>query len=306
MDANEFLKKVLEQQTLSEDSDEVKAMEQHRDDVEKLLLAEFEDSLPDIEFGGSRAKGTMIKDNYDIDIICYFPRDDADPGDTLKEIYESVRDALSEEFTVEERTSALRLKSKDEETLGQDFHIDVVPGRYVADEGADAYLHVRKKQKKWLKTNLHKHIAHISKSKAVETIRLAKVWNCRSGLSIKTFVLELLVRKALDGFNEASIDLAKAIEKFWTYLVDNRDDLKVEDPANPTGNDLTELIDSVRDDLCDEADRALQNCQSGNWEKIFGSVEERTSVPRIEILNRTASMYSASAAKPWADPSEVK
>lgn len=300
MDVNEYLRKVLEQQTLSEDGDEVQAMEQHRDDVEKLLLAAFEDSSPDIEFGGSRAKGTMIKDNYDIDIICYFPRSDSDPGDTLEEIYESVRDVLSEHFTVLERTSALRLKSKNEKTLSEDFHIDVVPGRYVDDDGSDAYLHVRKKKKKWLKTNLHKHIAHITKSKAVETIRLAKIWNCRSGLNIKTFVLELLVVKAMSGANEESVGLAKAIDIFWNYLVDNRDELMVEDPANPTGNDLTELIDSVRDDLCDEAENALKNSQAGQWEKIFGSVEARSSVPRIDILNRTASVYSASAAKPWA------
>lgn len=300
MDANEYLMKVLEEQTLSEDSDEVKAMEQHRDDVEKLLLARFKESSPDIEFGGSRAKGTMIKDNYDIDIICYFPRNDSDPGDTLKEIYENVRDALSEQFTVDERTSAIRLKSKDKKTFCQDFHIDVVPGRYVEDEGADAYLHVRNKDKKWLKTNLHKHISHISKSRAVETIRLAKIWNCRSVLNIKTFVLELLVVKALAGSNEISIGLASAIEKFWQYLVDNRNDLNVEDPANPSGNDLTDLINSVREELCNEAENALKDCRSANWKLIFGPVEDKVTFNRIEVLNRTASVLAPSAAKPWA------
>lgn len=304
MNANYYLKKVLEQQTLAEDSDEVKAMEQHRDDVEALLLDAFDDSSPDIEFGGSRAKGTMVKDNYDIDIICYFPREDSDPGDTLKEIYENVRDVLSDKYNVVERTTAIRLTSKDEDTLGQDFHIDVVPGRYVDEDCADAYLHVRKKKKKWLKTNLHKHITHIAKSKAVETIRLAKIWNCRSGLSIKTFVLELLVVKAMAGANETSTGLAAAIEKFWKYLVDNRTELKVEDPANPTGNDLSDLIDAVRDDLCDEAVKALKDCTEGRWEKIFGSVEEKSSISRVEVLNRTAGALSASAAKPWANSEE--
>lgn len=300
MDTNEYLAKVLEQKALTEDSVEVQEMKKHRDDVEQLIVEAFKDSEPTIDFGGSYAKGTMNKDSYDLDIVCYFPREDSDPGDTLKEIYNNVLNALSDKYWILEKTSALRLRSKEPDSLGQDFHIDVVPGRYVDDSHTDAYLHINKGNKSWLKTNLRKHILFISKSNAVETIRLAKLWNYRAGLGIRTFVLELLVVKALNGSDELKLGLSASISKFWDYLRDHRNELAVEDPAN-SGNDLSDLIDSVRDHLCDAAETALQQANGGRWQTIFGALETKQP-SRIEILNSTAGLYSA-AGKPWADNS---
>ena len=126
MTITEYLEAVLQQQDVADDSAEMKELRQHRKDVEALLLAHFGDASPTIRYGGTKAKGTLIKESYDLDIVCYFRNDEKDAGDTLKAIFTNVAAALAEKYAVDPKTSALRLHSKDK--AWSDFHIDVVPG----------------------------------------------------------------------------------------------------------------------------------------------------------------------------------
>jgi len=68
------------------------------------------------------------------------------------------------------------------------------------------------------------------------------------------------------------------IEHVWTELRDNVEDIKIEDPANPTGNDLSELFNaSVRQELSSNARRALELIERLGWEAVFGQVPEKSS-----------------------------
>jgi len=96
----------------------------------------------------------LIREAFDLDIICYFNYDDANAGDNLEDIFSNVKGALEKEYYVTPKTSALRLKSKDQQTKGLDFHIDVVPGRFVDSSKGDAFLHQAQGKKERLKTNL--------------------------------------------------------------------------------------------------------------------------------------------------------
>lgn len=297
MTPNEYLAKILASQTLDENGSEVAAMEQHRDEITELLKGAFAESDPLIKYAGSRAKGTMIKDNYDLDVVCYFDNDDTMAGATLEDIFNNVKDVLKGNYVVEPKTSAIRIKSKEKNHLGEDFHIDVVPGRFTDTARHDAFLYVKSKEKGRQKTNLKKHIEHIRNSGVVDTIRLAKLWNVREGLALKTFVLELLVVKALNAKSDAN-GLSVCLKSFWEYLRDHRGTLSVEDPANPYGNDLSDYIDGIRDQLCDAAEEALDFIDADKWESIFGSADTMTRAARIEILNRTVE-HQTNPAKPW-------
>ena len=158
MKPQNYLEKILESQTLSEECDELKALRAERVKVEQLLNNGFKESSPTIQYGGSKAKGTMIRENYDLDIICYFNNDDKKCGETLEDIYNNVRKKLESQYRVNPKTSALRLQNKDPQKFGVDFHIDVVPGRYTDKSKQDAFLHQSYGEKKALKTNLQKHI----------------------------------------------------------------------------------------------------------------------------------------------------
>ena len=296
MDKEKYLKEILKRQTLSPNGPELQVLQKHRAEVEELLRDHFSDSSPTIRYGGSKAKGTMIREAYDLDIICYFPNDDSDAGGTLENIYNNVRDALETKYLVEPKSSALRIKDSDKQNLGVDFHIDVVPGRYTDDSKTDVFLYRSSGEKKRLKTNLDIHISHVKDSGLTDAIRLIKLWRIRNSLSIKHFALELLVIKVLEKKKSAS--LPDQLEYFWNEISENIDDISIEDPANPKGNDLSDLLSpSIRSELSSVSQRTLKTIENSGWEGLFGPLPD-------EEEDKAASLRVAAAAvvkptKPW-------
>jgi len=291
MTDKEYLEAVLLDQDLADDSAELKELQGHRKDVEKLLREEFSDSSPTIRYGGSKAKGTLIKEYYDLDVVCYFPHDDTGCGETLKAIYGNVRDALNGKYNVQERTSAIRLRSKEATTFGKDFHIDVVPGRFVDASRADCFLHQTQGDKDRLKTNLQTHIDYIKDSGVVDAIRLMKLWKVRRSLRVKQFVFELLIIKLLAKKKAAS--LAAQLKHVWTEIAEAKEPICVEDPANPTGNDLMPALrDGTWSLLSAAATNTLSGLDNSGWESIFGSVMKISESARISGLQAAAAAVS--------------
>lgn len=282
MNPNDFLAAVLDVQTIKDGDAELKAIEDAREKVEAILKKQYGTKIT-VKYGGSKAKGTMIKENYDLDILCYFENNDDSAGNTLEEIYNDVAKTLEKEYHIDKKNSAIRIWDK---KTSVDFHIDVVPGRY--DENKeDAFLHQNDSPKVRLKTNPEKHIKLIQESGRKEVIRLAKIWRERKGFSLKTFILELLVVEVL----KTSLDREvydKLLTKFFKELVENIDSIKIEDPANPTGNDLSPIFNAdVRNTLKTFAKQALDAIRAGNWGAIFGSttVMDRDVVAKnIQII----------------------
>ena len=297
MNANEYLKKVLQSQDLADDSKEMQELQSHRKDVEELIRNGFGDSAPTIRYGGSRAKGTLIRESYDLDIICYFPHDDTGAGKTLEEIYQEARNVLSDDYYVEDKTSSLRLKAKEETDHSRaDFHIDVVPGRFTDDTKTDCFLHQAFGEKERLKTNLDVHIDYVKESGVRDAIRLLKLWNVRKHLGLRHFILELLTIKLLDG--NKSVGLAKQLELVWEGIKDVKDSIAVQDPANPTGNDLSGSLGEVWQQLSGAAASTLSSIEASGWESVYGPISEPESHKRVEVLRRAAAAVAV-PTKPW-------
>lgn len=291
MTPNEYLSKILDSQTLEEGGDELKRLRERREEVETLLRKEF-GSGPTIRYGGSKAKGTMIKEAYDLDVICYFPRDDDDAGGTLEELYKNTRAVLAAKYVVVEKTSALRLQSRNYE----DFHVDVVPGRFVDDNKDDTFLHQSSGSKTRLKTNLNTHIDHVKSSGVVASIRLMKLWRIRRGLTIKHFALELVVIELLK--DQKSRSLEHQLKHVWKSLRDEVDSIKIEDPANPAGNDLSNLLNnSVKAERSSSAASTLSTIECDGWESVFGKVPGHDEDKRAAL---SAAINSARVpTRPW-------
>lgn len=265
----EFLRAVLEEQTLSAGSQEWNALLAEYERVRSLLVASLTEASPLVEVGGSLAKGTLVRAGYDLDTICYFDNDDDGAGTKLREIRDNVEEALKAEYVVKAQRSALRLTGRRKGTL--DFTVDVVPGRYVDGTRQDVYLFQEGGDKERLKTNLRKHVIYIKGSGHTDIIRLAKIWKLRADLDIKTFVLELLVIETLKTTSAAGLETR--IVALWTALRDDIDSLKIEDPANPTGNDLSDVFgDDERETLSAAATVALDLVDAGDWEALFGKL----------------------------------
>jgi hypothetical protein len=295
---NDYLAKVLASQTLADDSAELKMLQQRRAQVEKVLRDHFDDCSPTIRYGGSKAKGTMIKESYDLDMICFFPDDDTGAGETLEDIYNNTRKALEATYVLEPKASALRIKDHKARTGAADFYIDVVPGRFTDDLKNDAFLYRSSGEKTRLETNLGTHINHVKDSGVTEAIRLLKLWRVRNAVHVKTFVLELLVIKLLKG--KSGVGLATQLEHIWKEFRDSSSTLCVEDPANPAGNDLSELLnDAVRSELSTVARRTLKLINDSGWEAVFGPIEEKSDSDKREGLRR-ATAAVVTPTRPWS------
>lgn len=293
MKPNEYLKALLDSQTLEEDGEELENLRERRDEVETLLRDELGKAKPTIRYAGSHAKGTMNLDSYDLDLTFYVPNDNDEAGKTIAEVYESVRAVLAEAYSLEVKASAIRLRSQD----GVDFHVDVVPGRYVDDEKADVFLHRTTGEKERIKTNLDVHIAHVRDSGVTDAIRLVKLWRNRNGLAtvFKTFVLELATIKLLEG--KQSEDLSTQLHHVLTKFRDDIDDLTVEDPANPTGNDLSEVFnENVKAQVRQVATSSLESYEDSGWEGVLGPLPIDES-EREEAVKR--AIGGTRPSKPW-------
>lgn len=295
MTPNEYLESVLKAQGIASDSTEIEALQTARAEVEALLRAAFADCSPTIRYGGSKAKGTMILEDYDLDVICYFPHDQSQAGETLQDIYKNVRTALQKTYVTTDKTSAIRVSSKEK----RDFHIDVVPGRFVDDRKSDAFLHQAAGEKKWLKTNLQTHIDHIMDSGQSDVIRLLKLWRLRSGLAVKTFALDLLAVALLKDKK------LSGLEARFTYVLselrDHVEEIRIEDPANPQGNDLSELLNrGVRSSLAQAARSTLMTAEASGWEQVFGEMQTSSEPAKVAALTVAAAQVSA-PTRPWSD-----
>jgi hypothetical protein len=290
-----YLKNVLKSQTLDPSGQEMKDLQTQRKQIEVLLRETFGGGLT-IKYGGSKAKGTMIRDAYDLDIIAYVDCDDDSVGKTLKEIFDNVEKAVAGNYTIRRKRSALRLRSKDGKV---DFQIDLVPGRYTDDEKKDAFLYQSQGDKGRLKTNLDKHIDHVKDCGVVDAIRLLKLWRARNDLSIKNFVLELLVIDILASMKKKSLD--EQLTHVFTQLRDNVSNLQVKDPANPEGNDLSDLLDEkVRNELKSKAKDSLKLIEDDDWEGLYGEVPEAKEEEEKQKVERAAQLLQA-PPKPWLE-----
>ncbi len=294
METNEYLRAVLAAQQLKDDSPELKELQSERAKVEEIIRKKF-GSVPTIRYGGSKAKGDLIKESYDLDLICYFPFDSNAAGENLEDIYHNVRDCLLATYYVEERTSALRLKSNDSKDYMRDFHIDVIPGRFTDEQKGDCFIYQKSAEKCRLKTNLDVHISHIKNSGVLDALSLLKLWKVRRVINLKNFVFELVVIDFLQG--EKSSSLSDQLLYVWTQLKDSSEPIAVQDPANPTGNDLSPCVKAAWSDLSGAAAATLRAIENSGWENVFGAVSI-TSTPGVEKMQRAAAAVT-SPNKPW-------
>jgi hypothetical protein len=123
-----------------------------------------------------------------------------------------------------------------------------------------------------------------------------KIWRTRHGVALKTFVLELLVIDELAG-STAALDeqLRQVLEK----LRDDPAGFTVEDPANPTGNDLSEAWnDEVQADVSAIAGDTLDTIDASGWDGVFGKLPSQKQEAKSSAL-QSAAKAAPVTARPW-------
>lgn len=297
MTNNEYLKHILKQQDLDDKGPEIKALDDRRAQVTAIMRKAFPGLSLSIRAVGSRAKGTLIKACYDQDLPCFLY-----PGEAahipLDEIYDISRVALGEDFYVEQKTSALRLKSKDPKQR-VDLRTDVVPGRIIDEKTGDAFLYFSGFEKNRIKTNLDTHISHVRDSGFTSEIRLIKLVNFHFSVQVRTFPLELAAIELLKAAR-ANEGLAGNFVVLLERLKRDADKVVIKDPANPEGNDLSKIFDSsVRSRLASISDRVLQMINDRGFESVFGAFDEKPAAVNVGIISQFAPTVR-NPARPYA------
>lgn len=125
-----------------------------------------------------------------------------------------------------------------------------------------------------------------------------KLWKTRRGLRVKQFVLELLIIDLLKDKKNRSLEAQ--LNHVWKSLADATEALKVEDPANPTGNDLSEFLKSVWSELSARAKDTLDLIEQSGWEALFGTLEEdekKNEEKKSAFVRAAATIVTPT--KPW-------
>lgn len=294
MATNDYFQSVLAAQTPADDSPEMKELQANRAAVETVLREALPGAFATLRYGGSKAKGTLILESYDLDIVFYVPSGNNAAGETLKDIFGNVKTALAKHYAVEPRTSAMRLRSTDRRS---DLHIDVVPGRFTDDTKTDCYLHQEKGEKDRLKTNLDVHIKHIRDSGLLDALRLLKLLRVRRAIQVKQFAYELLGVKLLNGKHQRPIE--GQLDHFFAEIANSEQPIAIEDPANPGGNDLSGLLKTAWPGLRQAAQSIVAQAKASGWEGVFGkpsAVPASDRAPRLEVIRQGTS----TATKPWS------
>lgn len=239
MTNHDYLLSVINNQALP--STEDTALRNLRAEIEGVLRAQYGNG-PRIYYAGSYGKRTLIKENYDLDILIYFP---PETTATLKEIYFSVLNTLTaSNYIVKNKNVALRLPYQG------GFSIDVVPGKAQDNTYYWATLY-KSEVDTTQQTSIKKHIDFIKPVR--NTIKLMKVWRLRQSIDWKTFAMEITVARALSGLNKGNYETN--LMNVFKYIRDNIQTIKIVDPANSNNEISISSIDRML--LKDAAEDAI-------------------------------------------------
>lgn len=111
------------------------------------------------------------------------------------------------------------------------------------------------------KTNIQKQIAHIQgKESERQIIRLLKIWKKQKDKKYKSFVIELAVIKALDGYN-GDKELWSRLKYTMEYLRDHiaESSFHLYDPGNTNNDVIAAMQDYDRQSFKSDMESMLNN-----------------------------------------------
>lgn len=209
--------------------------------------------LVEVKISGSSAKGTAVSNGTDMD---FFISLSSTTNNTLNEIYESLFSYMNGKgFTVRRQNVSIGIDHNSNQ-------IDLVPGRRQSQYGNDHSVYVSKKNS-WTQTNIDTHISHISNSKRLNEIKLAKIWRNANALDLPSFYLELIIVDALCNKTVGATDTNfLAALNFIASNIGNR---VYFDPSN-TNNCISDQISSAEKKRI--ADTAKISASQKYWKDV--------------------------------------
>ena len=276
IDRNKYLGEVLHTHKLRHIEKFVKKVKDKRDEIKEVMSEHYGEKKYTAFNSGSMAKHTATNIKFDMDVVEPFKHD---AFDTLQNMFDDVYNILTEKYgsVVRKQKVSIGLEFPKEDGDELPIQIDVVPGRELSDEDYTETkdLNLCFKEDLWgfkkgtcTKTNISKQIEHISgKNTERKVIRLLKIWKKHKDKDYKSFLLELITIKALNG--KESLGIWEDLKATMEYIRDNitKDSFHLYDPGN-RNNDIVASMDSFkRQSLKNDMETMLTNIESN--EDVF-------------------------------------
>ncbi len=248
----EFLAKLLGVYELAPEQKEF--LEKNKQKVEETLKINLTDKIS-FFYGGSEAKNTSIKLNYDLDVVVYL---ESGSKDRAKEFYEKVGEIIRK-----------KLKKPKQNSIGWEipfkanFQLTVIPGVKTSEKDKRAFFY-NANVEKVIESNIELQVDYVHNSERTDAIRLVKLWKARRDVPIDNFLLETLVIEACRGIDRKKLE--KQIMRVFNYVNENIDTKPVLDPANPQRNLTDEISSEIKQKIKALADQALD---AKTWKLIY-------------------------------------
>lgn len=195
---------------------------QHAEYVSRLLANDPYRRPIKILQSGSFAKHTHIDPLSDLDLAVHYHLEDwatsrgqpPNPGHIIGAIKARMEQALG-------HTVIVRAQRRSVGIVYADVKIDIVPA-LVKDTGTFDAIIPDRTTKKWVQTNIQRHIDFIKEQDRsyrpfAKTIRLMKAWKRTKSIKLPGFALELLTVKALE-LAGTSADLQNCVFRVFDYV----------------------------------------------------------------------------------------
>lgn len=208
--------------------------------------------LVSVSPSGSFAKGTANRSGTDIDLFISLS---SSTPDTLKNIYDTLLNKMTQKgYNPKRQNVSINIRVNG-------YDVDLVPAKRQDTTSQDHSLY-RRKADTWTKTNVAKHISHVSGRGRIQETRILKLWRNQKGVDFPSFYLELTV---IDALYNARGSLSENVWKVFQYLRDTFPNARVVDPANTNNIISDDLTTTERAKIKAAAERALA---ASDWNQI--------------------------------------
>lgn len=248
---------------------QINQIQRYRNSIEKVLKNELNRYNIRIYYAGSYAKSTGMKNSLDMDLVIRFP---STIRQNTKECYELVYDILKRNnWSPRRRNAAIRISQLSLPGITTLEHADIVPEKQISNtQFCNLWLN---RENRVLKTSIHLHLEETKKLSMPDLIRLLKYWRSQHKLSYPSFIMEqCMIRWKNDEPRSASLDIITRLQTHIHYIARRIQNISLKDPANPSGNIITNpksfLIDS-RNKIAQIASETYKYAKNQNWDRFF-------------------------------------
>ena len=276
-DNTTYLKEVLETHRMCHVQKFVNKVVDRREEIKEIMSEAYGELIYPPFHSGSFAKHTAINIKFDFDLVIPFKHS---AFNSLSEMFEDVYVLLSERYkekdvTIRKQKVSIGLAFAIEDGDEWPVEIDVVPGRELNEDDyvKTGDLNLCFNEDIWgfqkgtrQKTNINDQINHIKGKKTErKVIRLIKIWKKQHNKPYKSFLIELAVIKALDGYN-GNQNLWSQLKHSMEYLRDNITDssFHLYDPGNSNNDVVSAMSDNDKYSFKNDLDILLRNIENNS------------------------------------------